>query len=306
MNIEGQDYKKFFLNLNKKLVQQFFVHIKTEKNRQLNHLYHDILKTTNLEKKEMHFLIEFCKTQNIISINKELYRYNKGLNKESFFIEFCRHYFNRIYSNEKIFENIFKKSKLTLKNDNLIIDSKSIDINYTPLLTTLSRLGFLNYEGNQATINNILLAKKLLQRPLKKLKKSQKDFEKEQYEKTERGNLAEEYVLAIEKEKLIKTKHKPIRISIDDVGAGYDILSFEKNGSELYIEVKALLKNRFFWSENEINTAKELGGKYRIHLVFFKKGRPCKIFKVIKNPYQEIFINNNYHKKNIEDYIVFV
>ena len=45
--------------------------------------------------------------------------------------------------------------------------------------------------------------------------------------------------------KNLKISYKPIRISIDDVGAGYDILSFERNGDKKYIELNQFTRQIF-------------------------------------------------------------
>ena len=306
MSIGKPNYKKYYLNLNKKLIGQFYSYFKEKKKGLLSHLFYDMFSTVNIEKKEIEFLFEFSKLFQIIKVDTNSYAFIYKKSKEDFFKEFCRYYFDLIYSDEQIFKNVFKLSKISLENDYLILNRKSINIKYTPILTTLSRLGFLNYDGDQGRIKNILLAKKLLQRPIEKLKKSQKEFETEQHEKAERGRMAELFVFNIEREKLKKTKLNPVRVSLVDVGAGYDITSFEKTGSKMCIEVKSIFKGRFFWSENEINSAKKLGNEYYIYLISFKNNRPIKIEKIIQNPHEQIFINNKFEKKNIKDYIVYL
>lgn len=78
------------------------------------------------------------------------------------------------------------------------------------------------------------------------------------------------------------------RVSETDIGAGYDILSFEINNSEKYIEVKttALSRMEFFISTNELKIAKQLNGNYWIYLVSEIYGEP-KLF-AIQDPTKEI------------------
>jgi len=89
----------------------------------------------------------------------------------------------------------------------------------------------------------------------------------------ELGKEAEEWILKFEKRRL--SQHMLVdnirRISDDDVSAGYDIVSFSGSTTltfDRFIEVKSYSnKPRFFWSQNEIEKAKELSEKYVLILV---------------------------------------
>lgn len=91
------------------------------------------------------------------------------------------------------------------------------------------------------------------------------------------GERAEEYVLAVERSRLIG--HKNIawvrRISIENVSAGYDIRSYESLQSiicDRFIEVKGFSQGcDFYWSANEIEIAKKAGDKYFLCLVDLAK-----------------------------------
>lgn len=68
---------------------------------------------------------------------------------------------------------------------------------------------------------------------------------------------------------------------------GYDIISLDNEGKTIYIEVKST-KNTlgnidFFYTENELNTAKKLGEQYKIYLVFDVYGAQP-VIKNIGNP----------------------
>jgi hypothetical protein len=75
-----------------------------------------------------------------------------------------------------------------------------------------------------------------------------------------------------------------IRISQTNTLAGYDVLSFECNNNEKFIEVKttALSKVEFFLSSNELEVAKKFKNKYWIYFLSEIYGIP-KLVK-IQNP----------------------
>jgi hypothetical protein len=89
------------------------------------------------------------------------------------------------------------------------------------------------------------------------------------------GSKGEELVLQVEAERLLEygrgdLADKVTRVSLEDDSKGFDILSYEKNGDERYIEVKTSNARtnsiRFFMSQNEYDAAKELQN-YHIYYV---------------------------------------
>lgn len=97
---------------------------------------------------------------------------------------------------------------------------------------------------------------------------------KKKLEKQElQGEVAELYVLNFEIGRIsaVTLKGKIKRISIIDVTAGYDIISFEDETSKQYdrfIEVKSFKgKPHFYWSKNEIEIATLYEEKYFLYLV---------------------------------------
>lgn len=127
---------------------------------------------------------------------------------------------------------------------------------------------------------------------------------KEQLEKQEiQGELAEMFVMNYEKRRLASSaKQSSIkRISLIDVKAGYDILSYETESSTEYdrfIEVKSYSGNpHFYWSQNEIKTAELLEGKYHIYLIdILKINNPDYEPTIIKDPIKNIWGNKSYIK----------
>ena len=71
---------------------------------------------------------------------------------------------------------------------------------------------------------------------------------------------------------------------------GYDIKSFNKNGDEIYIEVKSTkseVKSYFEISRNEVEASEKLKDQYFIYHVVDVLKNP-KIMKSIQNPFKKI------------------
>ena len=110
------------------------------------------------------------------------------------------------------------------------------------------------------------------------------------------GEAGEKWVIDFEKRRLNNIGREDL---IDKViwaskeigdGLGYDIISCDKDGNELYIEVKTTCLGKyavFYLTEREIRTAAELGSEYLIYRVFdFDK--ETKIYKVENNIQEEL------------------
>lgn len=119
---------------------------------------------------------------------------------------------------------------------------------------------------------------------------------KEQLQRNEEnGDIAEKYVMEYEKQRIndiIKSSHIK-RVSEIDVGAGYDIASFENSRScihDRFIEVKAASKGEgFFWSKNEIDMAKIKSELYYLYLVNLRKiNTPDYRPTIINNPAKNV------------------
>jgi len=102
----------------------------------------------------------------------------------------------------------------------------------------------------------------------------------------------EKKVLELNPELVSKIKH----VAIDDVRAGYDIYSVRpsKYGGceDRFIEVKAVSATEdFYWSINEVNTAKSLGKKYHLYLLpVLANGKfDFNTLMVISDPYTHLF-----------------
>ena len=117
------------------------------------------------------------------------------------------------------------------------------------------------------------------------------DFAKHQ-EKTKRiGDRGEALVLALEQQRLVKAGFpklaaKITHVSQDNDNAGYDILSFDADGTERPIEVKATtsssLERGFYISSNEVEHAAALPN-YHIYFVFSAMSKKPRIYP-LKEP----------------------
>ncbi len=112
-----------------------------------------------------------------------------------------------------------------------------------------------------------------------------------------RGELAEQKVLAIEKDRLSAIKRPDLaakveRISIDNVSAGYDIKSFETNERPRLIEVKSSVGSQitFEWSAGERATAAKQGDAYCVYFVPFSYTLPdlAAPVAILRNPIELI------------------
>ena len=180
------------------------------------------------------------------------------------------------------------------------------------ILPILYQTGFLQKNDLSVIVNPEF--KKLISLKYKK-KIPLEQLEKNLEHQKKIGDIAEKFVLNFEKNRLKnlgfeEESNKIRQISIDFSNAGYDIESF--NGKtrdgvpDRFIEVKGTTKKEFsfYWSINEINTAKELSSNYWIYYVSeidVQNKTSSNDPKMINNPYENIF-SNDLFQKNIESY----
>jgi hypothetical protein len=88
------------------------------------------------------------------------------------------------------------------------------------------------------------------------------------------GDQGEKYVIEYEKQRLKSEGREDLaekvkRISLVNVGAGYDILSFDKEGMERFVEVKTTIGDgsQFQLTANEYKVAKSKKERYWIYFV---------------------------------------
>lgn len=154
-------------------------------------------------------------------------------------------------------------------------------------------LGLIDYCTDGSYIINEVLDKAMLARQSKKMSENElyDNLEKQKVQ----GREGEEFVLAYERERICnpELKRKIERISVLDVSAGFDIVSFNDDNSKTFdrfIEVKTYVgKPHFCWSKNEIEKARLMGDAYFMYLVDFKKiGHHGYCPQCISNPVKNI------------------
>jgi len=97
-------------------------------------------------------------------------------------------------------------------------------------------------------------------------------------------------------------------IATENVSAGYDVFSLTEaaNGREFsdrLIEVKAVSASdyKFYWSRNEIETARLHGSNYFLYLVpVFKNGFDMKKLKILQNPFKNVYSDDKYWQRQEE------
>ncbi|TWH82560.1 DUF3883 domain-containing protein [Sedimentibacter saalensis] len=122
---------------------------------------------------------------------------------------------------------------------------------------------------------------------------SKVDFEEKNKYNKRIGDRGELIVLKAEEDKLKKYKKELVKkikhISIENDSAGYDILSFDEYGNEIYIEVKSTTAKpgdaNFYLTSNELERAKG-DMNYWIYIVFEVNTDAPKIWK-INNPFEK-------------------
>lgn len=187
----------------------------------------------------------------------------------------------------KFSEDQQRKIKSVLLELNLTdIDTVQIEIDSTVSVQT--EVGVEEEAVELKLPANIDFSKVLVGPPKSKSKSAQLEVQRTSrgkiidYQKRSRdndvvGNLGEEFALAYERWRLRERPHLSAKIkhvAATDDTLGYDIESFELDGTPRFVEVKGTLgelDNRFFVSRNELECAKRLGAKY----VLLRVARLC-------------------------------
>jgi len=235
---------------------------------------------------------------------------------------------------EALFERLQKDGLITkflnleclgydLKKQKISIKSNLIPLEFTNLLSLLSRINF--FIPSDASPNIILINDRyqdffetkiipLLQRIIQSevIRNEGNELSFEQFKrilqiKERLGAEAEQFALSYELKRLSNhKKKKQIKIiSSIDVQSGYDIVSFnDENSDELdrFIEVKSYSSEpRFYWSKTEVNTARVKGSNYYLYLIDRdKKAKEGYCPIIIENPYDAVYLNNDWIKDSQE------
>jgi hypothetical protein len=144
----------------------------------------------------------------------------------------------------------------------------------------LQQLGLAIHAGEELYLDEAL-RQHVLCLPVTKRPLSAAELEARLAAQKERAALAEELIVEMEKQRLTHVGAEEyvdgvIRISVDNVEAGYDVLSYEANGVHRHIEVKSSVGPRRFFilTANEYRMAVRAGHTYWLAWVGFAERLP--------------------------------
>ena len=217
--------------------------------------------------------------------------------------EICFLLFKKL-SEIKELHNIIKKNSLSL-DESVLINNNLIQHKFSSIRNLLNDLDFIDQDK---LMKNFYVVTEKYQNwfydeGISLIEKSGtgklslEQFKKKQEKQAELGLEAEKFALLFEVKNRKKhpNNNKIKIISNDDVTAGYDILSYLSDKSiilDKYIEVKSYTGNKpyFYWSKNEVETAKIEKENYFLYLVNrdqFKNPDYSPI--MISDPYSQVF-----------------
>ena len=124
-------------------------------------------------------LSHFLQTHNYLTIDGEMVLVKNTFNPNELIVEFCSYYISLIQSNKDINTALFITSDFTIENDCIIINVESVSLVYRRFFLVLQKLELMENSDKKGfvVVSNYAIAKKILERPLKKI--SQKDFDEE-------------------------------------------------------------------------------------------------------------------------------
>lgn len=184
--------------------------------------------------------------------------------------------------------------------DRFYIDKKCISLRYACIRNLLISLGIFERRSDTSYYVFSEYVNKAIPHIKNKRKLSQELLLKILEQEAEQGVEGEAFVLEYEKRRLAEREDLDAikQVSIIDVGAGYDIISYDGIDStklDRLIEVKTFKgKPHFHWSFNEMNEAKLRMNHYYLYLVSYDEMR--------EEGYHPIIIKNpiKYFKENSE------
>jgi len=259
----------------------------------------------------------FCKKLELIKKNDTLEITSKGeklLQLKSDFdkiseniIEFCA---KSVY-NEEI-SKLIEKFNVNTENIKWYPMSQVFDLIDTPeILPILYETKFLIKKDVTVELNPSLLGNfyQILEQSSKKRKISLKQLQDELKIKNQVGQIGEYIAYNFEKNRLltlgfVRESERVQWISNEYANAGYDINSYNGESKNLeydrLVEVKSSTGDEFefYWTVNEIDAAKNWGGKYWIYFIskINIKEKTSNEPIMIQNPINNIFKSDLYSK----------
>lgn len=213
--------------------------------------------------------------------------------------EFATH-FSEILVDYLVDEEVISLDSLKYKSqeDSFILARNGIKYKHASYRNLLLSLGILTKQDDGSYLFEKKLDKIIEIAPTKNKKKSEERLLQELEQQRIEGLAGELFVLQYERKRLAEhpQKDKVKQISIIDVAAGFDIISFDDVLStklNRFIEVKTFRGNpHFHWSVNEIRVSKIRAEHYYLYLVDYDKIKDIDYEPtIIKNP-SVFFIDN--------------
>lgn len=233
-----------------------------------------------------------------ISINEDDIEVNllmKDYNEEDFF-----GYFSDLFFEFLLNEDVLSVESLrySIQEDCFVLARNCIRYRYASYRNLLLSLGILVKRDDGTFAFDKKMESIIDLAPSKNKKKSEERLLQELEQQRQEGFAGESFVLHYEQNRLKGHSflNKIKQISIIDVTAGFDIISFDDVSSKIldrFIEVKTFRgKPHFHWSANEIRISKIRSKHYYLYLVDYERIKePNYAPTIIQNP-SMFFIDN--------------
>lgn len=306
MNIKNQN-DKFDFKSDKDTIIKVFSSLSKYKSLNYSDVSYIIKALIKINSNDLNFILEFLREHNFIIVRDEIGYLNFDISEIEIFELFKKHVLSQLYKIDLLRYELFNVSKFIVLDDDILIETNSIPISYRQYFQILENINLITNHSDLAykKVLDFGLGEILLNRPLRKI--SILEFEKIQKQKQIKGEKAEKFVFELELEKLKNSNYNPIVVSEENITLGYDIKSYNTEGEEMFIEVKALTDSfSFFWSNNEIDVSKLLNERYYLYCVKFEKGEPDCIYMMYKDPYKQIVLDKIVRFRQIGDLEVFI
>jgi len=268
-----------------RVMGQILDYVLESKSLKVTLIYHELVRTSQALDDDIKFVLEFLENTELAEIKDGLVNIKTKFNSDELSIKLKLYYLSLLYGDQETRKALFEDSLVFIQDDFLFIDADSIQIKFRIHIKYLVALEVAELVDKRLKIINYSLVKEITSRVKRRV--SLEEFKLIQEQKNIKGEIAE----------------KPVLMSMINVGAGYDILSYDESGSKKHIEVKALTSSReFYLSANEVNISKLLGKKYHLTLVSISNAGACHIVENIIDPAKIIFNSERFEAKLVNDY----
>jgi|TARA_B110000908_G_C10259385_1_gene458026 hypothetical protein len=187
---------------------------------------------------------------------------------------------------------IYGLNNYTKAEESILMTKLEDKLVIIPLNQEIVNLNNLKEISRSANLNLDTKRNLKKQKRSKKYKSFKKDHINQALLNTRLGLEGELFVVFLERQNLINLEREDLAILVehksvtDGDGLGYDILSFDSDGNEKYIEVKSTkgkCNTRFFISPNEIDFSLENENNYYLYRVYeFNESKKSGKIKVVK------------------------